>query len=125
MKLTDAQNGKTVEFKLIRVNDEYLGDREVTTIFGDDISLATLNKYFVDYKPNVPMIEDEELRKAIRLFAKTCKVKSLGFDYINGGVLLRTVNGDSIFFKVPYTDDLKQISATYHSVNLLCGKEKQ
>lgn len=70
MKLRNKSNGEILEIKLTQTNCECLAEHEVETIYGEKLSLTTLNKYYEDYQPKQPLIKDEKIRKAVRAWAE-------------------------------------------------------
>lgn len=80
MKLRNKNTGKIVEIKLVQVNDEYLADHEVDSVNGEKLTLKSLVNNFVDVEE--PLIKDEKIRKALRVWADANDEKEIN---VTGG----------------------------------------
>lgn len=86
MKLRNKKTGRVVNFRHI-VFDEPKDDRENYRYS----SLAEFNEEWEDYEPKEPLIKDEKIRKAVRLWAEIndyekCLVRV--YDYDRMGVCI-------------------------------------
>lgn len=68
MKLRVKKTGEAIELKLIQINCECLAEHEIDTLYGEEISLETLNKFCEDYKPKEPKLNGE-VREIVRHWA--------------------------------------------------------
>lgn len=117
MKLKDKRNGEAVEIKLVRTNCKIMSDYEIETIYGEKLSLETLNKYFEDYKPAEPLIKDEKVRKAVKAWAEATGTTSI--DYWCGAIASRQ-NDSSIDF-----DERLFEEGDNYTITELCGGEEE
>jgi hypothetical protein len=128
MKLRYRKTGKIIELELIQINDNYLNEHELETIYGEPITLEVLNKYCEDYKPKEPLIKDEKIRKAVRAWAEANKfsifivnVKHSNTFEIRGLADIGDAHGCSIYFKGTIS---KANNITY-TIAELCGEEEK
>lgn len=75
MKLRNKRTGEIVERVDITI-------REVGVVFNNDEtynSLAELSEEWEDYTSKEPLIKDEKIRKAVRMWAEACGLKEANF----------------------------------------------
>lgn len=119
MKLRNRKTGEIIELELIQINDNYLNDHELETIYGEPITLEVLNKYCEDYEPTEPLIDDEEIREIIRPWAKVNCATEL--KYYEGPNCLEDIFRNEIHFnQVLGLED----GHTY-TIEELCGEEEE
>jgi len=118
MKLSDKKNGEVVEVKLIQTNCDCLAEHEIETIYGENISLETLSKYFEDYKPVEPLIKDEKVRKAVRAWAE-----ATGTTRVNVwvGTIESRQNDARVYFDLNMLID----DGDDYTITELCGEEEE
>ena len=124
MKLCSKKTGEVIELKLVRANCEYLIDHKIDTIYGEEVSLKTLNKYYKDYNPQEPLIKDEKIRKAVRDWAYVNSVKQVIYTQNHSKNLFIITDSDECYFIqfVGWIPEL-QDSCSY-TIAELCGEEE-
>lgn len=126
MKLRCKETGEVIELNLVRANCEYLINHKVDTIYGEELSLKTLNKYYEDYTQKEPLIKDEKIRKAVRAWAEVNSIeKALYAERPDRSLCLLTDMGENdynIDF-VGWIPTLKD--GDDYTIAELCGEEEQ
>ena len=77
MKLRNKKTGEIIDFKIIE-NSEYGGWE-----WNECVSLSELNEDWEDYTPQEPLIKDENIRKAVRLWAYINDIETATYDEIH------------------------------------------
>lgn len=121
MKLRNKNTDKITEIEeinLVVMNDE----RNCYESFAEYHSLAELNSDWEDYKPSEPLIKDEKIRKAVRVWAEANEISQAQFDrYISGFSasddghnLLSMISFDGFVFMF--------VDGKYYTIDELCGE---
>jgi hypothetical protein len=91
------------------------------SILGEYDTLAKFNKDWEDYKPAEPLIKDEKIRKAVRLWAEANLMKKVMFEYIeNEGSYFNDCSCSIRFY-----EDLHLTNRHEYTIEELCGEEKE
>lgn len=89
-------------------------------------SLAELNEEWEDYAPKEPLIKDEEIRKAVRVWAEACRIsdsEKLRVCQGHGCSFIQLEASDAQFsllgvdYGIPYDD--------YCTITELCGEDEE
>ena len=126
MKLRNKKTGEAIELKLIQTNCECLDEHEIDTLYGEEISLETLNKFCEDYKPKEPKLNGE-VREIVRHWAVLH-----GYEWVRVGFSERATQ---TIFWVESPDTRKHIEflgayvaddfdAGKYTIEELCGEEE-
>lgn len=129
MKLRNKKTGDVVEiYRIGLVWNVYGMPAEI----GQYNSLAELNEEWEDYEPKEPLIKDEKIRKAVRLWAEIndyekCLVRV--YDYDRMGVCIEEgvtsfVSCDTQLGITFFSMDLDIETEKVYSINKLCGEEQ-
>lgn len=87
-------------------------------------SLAELNEEWEDYAPKEPLIKDEKIRKAVRVWANANEISQAQFDRHTSGFLasdaehniLSMISFDGFVFMF--------VDGEYYTIDELCGEEE-
>lgn len=125
MKLRNKETKDIIEVKLIMINDKYLIDHEVDTIYGEPITVKALNKYYEDYTLAEPLIVCEKERNVIRTWADAVNITEVIYDKIKDCIYVPDCdNTVSISFdKYSVFEKLKHGQS--YTITELCGEEKK
>lgn len=128
MRLRNKETGETGYLELEKGDDgKYTGPR----VYKNDFmykrydSLAGVLEEWEDYKPAEPLIKDEKIRKAVRAWAEASYLRGAIFDFDDGTMMFRgaglraNISFDGLDFC-----EFKHITATYHTIEELCGEEE-
>lgn len=89
-------------------------------------SIAELNEEWEDYKPAEPLIKDEKIRKAVRVWAETVGRKDLLVIKIGGR--LEISDGSPHLIYISFHADESTLKSledrTYYTIAELCGEEE-
>lgn len=89
-------------------------------------TLAELNEEWEDYEPAEPLIKDEKIRKAVRAWADALYLRGAIFDFNDETMMLR---GEKLRASISFDGldfcEFKHITAEYHTIDELCGEEKE
>lgn len=122
MKLRNKSNGAILEIKLIQTNCECLVEHEVETLYGEKLSLETLNKYYEDYAPAEPLIKDEKIRKAVRAWADYNGVEEVL--YITDGEGGSRLDCHTV--KIYFYNEISELKDwKKYTIAELCGEEEE
>lgn len=82
-------------------------------------SLAEFNEEWEDYRPKEPLIKDEKIRKAVKVWAE-----AIGDDllHIVNNYRIDDSRGYSIEF---YNDPFENLEKSYYTIMMLCGEEEE
>lgn len=123
MKLRNKKTGAMIELELIQINDEYLNDHELETMFGEPITLEVLNKYYEDYKPKEPLIKDEKIRKAVKTWAAANDVLEVFADCIGDGTYMELYDEDDGRRRISALRPAGLKTGEAYNIAELCGEE--
>lgn len=120
IKLRNKKTGEIKEFDALGVfalsddyPNHYLEDKTYN-------SLAELNKDWEDYVPQMPLIKDEKIRKAVRTWAEANRIdKCMCKDELQY-VTFETKRG--IFITFEYADPIPPTG--YYTIIELCGEKE-
>lgn len=118
MKLRNKKTGKIKVFYEIALTvDDY-----ETEIYD---SIAELNEEWEDYTPKEPLIKDEKIRKAVRVWAEAIDATSLFVEQGNfDDEFLELTNViSSIRFAIKRPKDIK--AGERYTIEELCGEEEE
>jgi hypothetical protein len=130
MKLRNKRTGDIWEFDLIsmKIADTTLEKLKAKGFSGSCCarSLAELNEEWEDLKPAEPLIKDEKIRKAVRVWADASgitKVLSYGDIFWIG---FRSTNTESVWkFECNYIDGPEFQQDKEYTIAELCGEEEE
>lgn len=108
-----------------------LGEQDFFRVYtdagwADYKSLAELNEEWEDYKPLEPLIKDEKIRKAVRVWAETVDRTDLLVIKIGGRLEISDGSPHLIYISF-HADEatLKSLDGrTYYTIEELCGEEE-
>ena len=124
MRLRNKETGEIVEFKIIQTNCECLAEHEAVTMFGEELSLETLSKYFEDYTaPAEPLIKDEKVRKAVRAWAEANNIDKV--DHWQGVLTGRKAGCQRGRAKIQFNEALGFGYGCDLDIAELCGEEEE
>ena len=131
MKLRNKKTGEVWETAVVNsyacgVGYRLLVTKDAYTQVGKHYdSLAELNEDWEDYKPAEPLIKDSKIRKAVRAWAETIKVKSVFVEkpsYERADLILSD-NFATISFPVDKPKELNFCKR--YTITELCGEEEE
>ena len=122
MKLRNKNTGRILEAEKILFGNGRIGDAEWNTYQPAVSSLAELNEDWEDYKPAEPLIKDEKIRKAVRVWAKALGLQEV-YCASNGYEIYGGIDDYVIQFEgepFPFADRNK-----LYTIAELCGEEEE
>ena len=130
MKLRNKKTGEIVEtdcmFGVSVPSTEFFGCKSYDEIAAYN-SLAELNEEWEDYKPAEPLIEDEKIREAVKIWAKAadideeqCVQYDEHWESFRSDDRVIGFKGESIFKTFGNLDDGK-----WYTIAELCGEEEE
>ena len=121
MKLRNKKTGEIVEAYKEEPIDLffYLGTDDQRTELNRKTygSLAELNEEWEDYKPAEPLIKDEKIRKAVRVWADGNNIESVHYDAFWTG-FRRDNSSITVWEELPLEDN------KVYTIDELCGDEE-
>lgn len=125
MLLRNKKTDKITEIEKVNLVVK-IGDRCCYESFAEYHSLSELNDEWEDYKPKEPLIKDEKIRKAVRVWAEANEREYLLV--IKSGGRLEISDGSPHLIYISFhvdNDTLKILDdRTYYTIAELCGEEE-
>ena len=128
MKLRNKKTGEVgklhCDMNAIPTKYGVFEDTDIRGHYWEYDSLAELNKEWEDYKPAEPLIKDEKIRKAVRVWADACGVE----EYVSVSDLSPAFTR---FYTNEYEIDIKTENSLclsereYYTIAELCGEEEE
>ena len=122
MKLRNKKTGEVIDLKIVQLGDNYMLDHEVKTIFNEELTLKTFNRYFEDYEEKVPLIKNEKIRKLVKIWSKVNELDEVIYDGCKDCIYAPDCdNTVSISFSDYYTFSYLEHRRLY-TITELCGE---
>lgn len=93
-------------------------------VLGEYNSLAELNEEWKDYAPKEPLIKDEKIRKAVRVWANANEISQAQFDRYTSG-FLASDDGHNLLSMISFDGFVFMfVDGEYYTIDELCGEEE-
>ena len=124
MKLRNKKTGEIKDLECITVFVQP-GKIDISKAEDEFYTIAELDEEWEDYEPKEPLIEDKDIRKAVRAFGEVYKGEPLRFNRWGRSFEIYDVSGNiggSICFN---TTELGLTNGKEYTIDELCGEEEE